>query len=70
MMIDGTGKLYHAYAEYAVAKDLLKDRCFGEAQAAFETLLGATGDAIKLLTRPVEAARVIWSSASRSGGGM
>ena len=51
------GKLYHAYAEYAVAKDLLKNRRFGEAQAAFESLLDATGDAIKLLTsEQVEAA--------------
>ena len=44
------GKRYHAYAQYAVAKDMLKDRRFDEAQAAFEALLGATGDAIKLLT--------------------
>ena len=44
------GRLYHAYAQYAVAKDLLKNRRFGEAQAAFESLLDATGDAIKLLT--------------------
>ena len=36
---------------------MLKDRRFDEAQAAFEALLGATGDAIKLLTsEQVEAA--------------